>query len=143
MVLRITVAIYLCLYWATSLCGQSSRGRAPSLKPGRIEGVVLNSNTNATLRKAVVSLGTPYGARSYSAVTDASGRFDFPAVEPGSYVVESASLSGYTYQSRPRNPALLSRITVIEDQHVSGIKVFLTPLGAISGTVTDDDGAVL
>ena len=106
--------------------------------------MVLNSNTNEPLRKAAVSLVYISGSRSYSAVSDAAGRFDFPAVEPGTYVVDSASLTGYIYNApRSRNPTSPSRITVGESQHLTGIKVFLVPLAAISGSVADDEGAFL
>jgi protocatechuate 3,4-dioxygenase beta subunit len=136
------VSGHLCLCFAGILCGQSSS--APVLKPGRVDGVVLNSSTNAPLRKATVSLRSFSGTRSFYSVTDAVGRFTFDTVDPGTYVVDSASLTGYIYiPPRGRTQTLLARIPVAEDQHVSGLRVFLMPLGTISGSVTDDEGAPL
>jgi hypothetical protein len=106
--------------------------------------VVLSSSTNAPLKKATVSLRSFSGTRSLNSVTDAVGGFSFDAVDPGTYILDSASLTGYIYiPPGGHAQALVSRIPIAEDQHVSGLKVFLMPLGTISGSVADDDGTPL
>jgi protocatechuate 3,4-dioxygenase beta subunit len=107
--------------------------------------MVLNSATNAPLRKALVALGRPNGGtRSYSAVTDAAGRFDFPTVDPGSYVCGIRfSRRLHLRHAETSKPSPPTPNHVAEDQRVSGIKVLLMPLGAISGRVTDDEGTPL
>ncbi len=112
-----------------------------TLKPGTIEGTSLNSITNTPVKKAVVSLRNVMQNFSYMAASDGAGHFQFPEVEPGTYLVTEVSAQGFSYIPPPRTK--LPTITVAEGERVTGIKVQLRPLGVISGKVIDEDGEPL
>jgi hypothetical protein len=146
---------FLCaLLTAACLCAQARRppsnqnGNAPanqtsSLKPGTIEGTTINSITNTPVKKAVVSVRNTTQNFSYVAASDASGHFQFPEVEPGTYFFTGASAQGFSYLIPPRDKLANAQITVAEDQHITGITVQLRPLGVITGKVLDEDGEPL
>jgi hypothetical protein len=121
----------------------SPTSQTSSLKPGTIDGTTINSISNTPVQKAVVSLRNTSQNFSYIAASDASGHFQFPEVEPGTYQVVTASAQGFSYLAPPRDKFIASQITVAEDGHVTGITVQLRPFGVITGKVVDDDGEPL
>jgi hypothetical protein len=66
---------------------------------GTVEGVITDSS-NSPLPGASVELKSPALQGARTAVTNADGRFRFPALPPGSYAV-TASLSGFKKVERP------------------------------------------
>jgi hypothetical protein len=113
--------------------------QAPASKPGKLDGVVLNSVTNDPVKKATVVLEGMGQRTNHSTVTDAAGHFHFDTVEPGKYIA-TANRDGYIpAQESMRNP-WAKAITVAEEQEVKDVAVKLVPLAVVSGHVFDEDG---
>jgi len=103
--------------------------------PASIEGVVVRAGTSTPVARARVSIGAA------QALTDASGRFSFKNLRPGSYRV-SAAHNAYLpaqYGERTRG-AQGKEITLGSGQDVKDIVVSLTPKSAISGRLYDKYG---
>jgi len=111
----------------------------PSKKPGKLEGVVLNSVTNDPVKKATVTLQALGQPTNHSATTDATGHFHFDSVEPGKYVA-MANRDGYIPEQDNRRGPWGKPITVAEEQEVKDLALKLVPLALISGHVLDEDG---
>ncbi len=111
---------------------------APSLRPGKVEGVVTNSLTGLPVRKATVT-SRNYGSRGYYiAAADTAGHFLIENVEPGQYLL-SAESSGFMTAPRTTS-AVIRPVTVNEEEHVKNISITLVPLATVSGRVLDMDG---
>jgi hypothetical protein len=109
---------------------------------GIIRGVVVDSQTDEPLPRAVVDLSRMSGGSQPTATqTDAEGRFEFRDLPPGRYLL-SASRTPYlriTYGHRGAD----SRGTPIEvavDGVVDRIRLAMQPGGVISGRVYDEFG---
>ena len=113
---------------------------------GVLDGKVLNSATGEPVRKAHVSwfdLDGPHEARQKSSgggstLTDAEGRFTFPAMLPGTYALV-ASHDGFESPGA-RGAPKRERVTLARDEEKRGIVIRLTPLGVITGRISDEDG---
>ncbi len=116
---------------------QPSTNSTPSLKPGKVEGVVISSVNGSPVKKATVTLRSLTQHFAYAAVSDATGHFLLENVQPGSYQV-AADSSGF--MANPGRPSTMKPITVAEEEEVKDVAVKLTPLGNISGHVLDADG---
>jgi len=127
---------------ALTLLAATMRAQAPAVKPGSVEGVVINSATGEPVKKATVTLqgavrpGLSEPTRSTS-TTDAGGHFHFDNVESGLYSINADRDGFMTLRSRM---ATIDTITVAEEQHVQDVALKLTPLGVVSGHVLDEDG---
>jgi protocatechuate 3,4-dioxygenase beta subunit len=119
---------------------------APSVlaqTPATIEGQVLDALTGVPIRKAVLTLRKiADDSRAAEADTDTSGRFRFTGVPPGEYTLAAAA-RGYLILDRdsarqPRREGTL--FALAPAQNLSGLVLRLTPFGAISGRIVDDDG---
>ena len=110
----------------------------PPRKPGTMEGVVTDSITHAPIRKATVQVNSVNLGYSSVGISGEDGKFQIANLDPGPYWILNADAQGYRYQM-PRSAAS-NQIVVAEDQHVTGVKVELQPLGVISGKVVDDGG---
>lgn len=111
---------------------------------GAVEGMIVNALTGEALRKATVRVrrtdGQGRGA-SFSATTDAAGRYAISDLEPGAYRV-TAERNGFVeseYGARGTRRQG-SPVTVGKGQRVRDIQVRLTPHGVIAGRVRDEDG---
>jgi hypothetical protein len=106
-------------------------------EPASVSGKVLDSETNAGLRKAYLRLFA--GTKAYAAVSDDSGKFSFDGVEPGTYNME-AEHQGYIDGSYGESESQSVKIKVDAGQSLKGIDIRLTPQGAISGRVVNEEG---
>jgi hypothetical protein len=114
---------------------------APVAVKTRVEGHVINSLNGEAVPKATVVLRAhdqDHGP-SYADETDGSGHFLIDDVEPGEYAV-FAERPGFSFQSTGATGAPPPSVKVEKGQQVQGVKIPLTPLGAITGRVLDADG---
>jgi len=139
----------LCMPLASSLVLAGSLGAQPvvitRLSPlpaltgnGLVEGTVINEITHVPVRKAQVTLGS---ANAPPAVTDATGRFAFRNLGPGTYWLQAAHplfpQSARVTQSHPLS------VTLGQDEQKHDLVIALTPGATISGRVLDEDGKPL
>lgn len=113
---------------------------AMQAQPGGIQGVVVEFGTNRPL--AGVTVQTE-GERSdrYSTETASDGTFSLRNLQEGSWVV-LVTRSGYlpvVVGQQETNPQL-ARQTIPPGQMLSGLRIVLTPAGAIYGRIVDDRG---
>lgn len=101
---------------------------------------MVNAATGLPIRKASVQLsGVP---QSFRVMTDAEGRFHFPAVDAGEYAF-SVERPGFVKLDIGLY-GLPGRSTAIEPgDHLSGVVLKLKPQGLIAGSVLDSDGKPL
>jgi 5-hydroxyisourate hydrolase-like protein (transthyretin family) len=129
-------SLFLSLTLITGVAAQE----APAKKPGKVEGVVTSTVTGGPVKKAKVTLRHTTEGFAYAALSDASGRFLFENVQPGTYLA-SANGSGFMAEQPGNRSAAGSKpISVAEEQQVKDVSVKLVPLGVISGHVLDGDG---
>jgi hypothetical protein len=145
---------------------QGPRGAAPRPRTGQppqaqqaparvedlclLEGQVMNAATGEPLGKAALTLrrvdappGPPgYGGPSYtySATSQASGKFSIAGVEPGKYRL-SATRTGFVALDYGARDYLQpgSTLTLDARQSMSGLMLRMTPNGVITGHVVDED----
>jgi hypothetical protein len=124
---------------AATLLGQQVS--APVRVTTQVEGNVINSlNGEAVGRVTVVLRAHDQDRRfSYADETDGNGHFSIEDVEPGEYTV-LAERRGFSQSSTGATGAPLPSMKVEAGQQIKDIKIRLTPLGAISGRVSDADG---
>src|SRR5579872_2759604 len=112
---------------------------APEDKPATVEGAVSNLITLEPVVRAHVSLrGNTIAGKQvrYGAVTDPSGKFSVTGLPPGTYAAQAERV-GFATGSMGWPVA---GITLAAGDRKSGIKLQLTPFGAISGRVVTQDG---
>ena len=121
-----------------SLIAIAVLAQEPPPRPS-VAGLVI-STTGDPVRKAAVILRAqdPAGA-SYTADSDANGRFAIYDVQAGSYAV-SADRDGFESNADGAPGAPAPRLKVEAGQSVTDVKIKLVPLGVITGRVLDDDG---
>jgi protocatechuate 3,4-dioxygenase beta subunit len=133
-VTRILVSLVL---FAAMLTGQPA---APAKKPGKVDGMVINSVTGDPVKKATVILNAMGQPESLSAATDSTGHFHFDNVTPGQYL-PFADRAGYVQTGPvPGTPFISKPFAVAEEQAVKDVVVKLLPLAVVNGHVFDDDG---
>jgi hypothetical protein len=122
--------------WALAAMAQ-----VPQATPGSglLEGTVTDADSHEPVRKAQVSLsGGP--VQLLAVVTDASGRFAFQKLPPGTYAL-SAWRQGYnppyTLMGGQANPV----ISLAEGEQRKGVEIALTRGGTLAGRVTNEEGA--
>ena len=116
----------------------SAQSTAPA-KPGKVEGVVINSVTNDPVKKAAVTLQGLGSRTNYSVVTDATGHFHFESVDPGQYQA-MAYRDGFMPPQGNRFNPMSKPIAVAEEQQVKDLVMKLLPLAVVNGHVVDEDG---
>src|SRR5690242_8187330 len=101
---------------------------------GLIEGTVINEVTHEPVRKAQVMLGS---ANTPPAVTDATGRFAFRSLGPGTYWLQAS----HPLFPQPTRVMQLGphNITLGQDEQKHDLVIALTPGATISGSVLDED----
>jgi hypothetical protein len=131
-------------------------------KPAILEGKAVNSITGEALRKVELSLATnllsdemeammaqftgespaPAGAKrkSYSATTDAAGKFHIDA-EPGDYYLTAKRAGFGDYRYHPQGKYNLDgRVHLTAGDELTGVELRMVPQAAVSGKVVDEDG---
>jgi hypothetical protein len=156
--------ILLCLLVPLVVMAQQSPPRGPNrqragaqeaqaVKPEdlcTIEGQVVNATTGAPLGKAALTLrradaqpgppGGPGPVRSYSASSDASGKFSFSNVEPGKYRLSAARTGFVNADYGARDYMQAGTTFALEPkQRMSDMMFRMTPNGVITGHVVDED----
>lgn len=139
---------------ALSAFGQTETAppAAVEQKKASVEGVVVHGLTGEPLRRVNVSvhvMGAPgltgmvggMPGSETGAVTDASGKFSIPNLEPGKYVL-SAERNGFlrtSYGARSH----MQMGTILEltaGKELKGLELKLMPQGVVAGRVLDDEG---
>lgn len=121
-------------------------GQAPNTETEKatVSGLVVNSASGLPLRKVRLTLraltGRTPGMVS-SAVSDVAGRFEFPKLEPANYDLRG-NREGFTFAELAvkEGGKLRGPISLSSAEKKAGILVRMTPLGVITGRVTDEDG---
>lgn len=118
-------------------------GAEPILGTGIVSGVVIDAQTEAPIPGAVVSLalggtrGLP-GQQSRQ-VTDSRGRFVFVQVPASDRLAVRASRAGYL-PGDDRFGSTLGQLALADGQWLSDVRIELSKLGSIGGTVLDERG---
>jgi protocatechuate 3,4-dioxygenase beta subunit len=106
-----------------------------------LEGQVVKDPTSLPVKKAEVTLISESGEErtSYSATTDAEGKFRLEGIRPGRYraFVERTGMVEIGKQSR-RSPGTALSFEAGKD--VSGLVLHMLPAAVITGRVLDEDG---
>jgi hypothetical protein len=136
-------------------------------KPATVEGKVVSSVTNESLKKVELTLTTsilsdeveaamamfggasgagkpkePKAAKkTFSASTDAAGKFQFEQVDPGEYFL-SAKRTGYVDgRYKPEGKySVDGKLRLQAGDSLTDVVFRLVPQGAVSGRVVDEDG---
>ncbi|HKV91911.1 MAG TPA: carboxypeptidase regulatory-like domain-containing protein [Candidatus Angelobacter sp.] len=109
--------------------------------PGfQISGIVVDAVSNSPVTGARVAI-SPVNQRDKftTVVTHENGRFLFPGLSAGKYTL-TAQHRGYVTQSFNQHDQYASSIAVGPDLDSSNLIFAIVPEGAISGTVTDENG---
>jgi protocatechuate 3,4-dioxygenase beta subunit len=103
-----------------------------------VEGLVTNSLTGERLARAHVILKDPANKTGvqYGAQTTDEGKFSVAGIAPGSYLVSGERVGFGTLPSDQGR----ARVTLKADDKKSDLEVKLTPVGVITGRVTDAEG---
>jgi hypothetical protein len=133
----------LLVYCGCLLLGAQTPPAAP--QKCRLGGKVLNSAAGEPLRKAHVTLvnltraekGAAQSAISSRAVTDEAGSFAFEDLDAGKYIL-SVRRSGFGPRQKGQGTEL--QLTLAAGEEKRDLVFRLTPLGAISGRILDEDG---
>src|SRR5437868_5337051 len=110
-----------------------------------LDGQVLNATTGELLGKATLTLrrvdGQAGSARSYSASSNASGKFSISNIEPGKYRL-SATRTGFVNAEYGARDYLQVGSTLSLDarQRMGELQFRMIPNGVITGHVVDEDG---
>ena len=142
--------------------------QTPEPKPAVVEGKVVNSLTGEAIRKAELTLTTslmPDGfeamaaqigldpdvmangpgakgpKKTFTATSDAAGKFKFEAVAPGDYyfTVKHAGFMDENYKATGPN-RLEGEVHLTSGQALSEVEFRLVPQGAVAGKVVDEAG---
>ena len=149
--MRWNILLTICL----TVTGLSAQSPAPAAdeekKFASLEGKLIDDRTGEPVRKANVVLmqipagggGMTMGPPPNTAVaSDAEGKFSFPKVEPGRYML-SADKAGYVrqqYGSRSGQYGPGTNLTLDAGQKMASIEFRLVPQAVITGKVLDEDG---
>ena len=119
-----------------------------------IEGTVSNAMSGEPLRKVNLTLRRVDGGRagmpggpggpggmSYTATTDAAGRFVISGIEPGKYRLQAEKAGFVDQQYGAKGPSRAGEtIELAKSQRMRDASLKMTPHGVISGRVLDEEG---
>ncbi len=131
------------IFAAVSLAQQQNGTPLPAAIHFQISGTVVDVVSNEPLAGARVAI-SPVSQRNAftTVVTHEDGRFVFPGLSAGKYAL-TAQRRGYVTQSFNQHDQYASSIAVGPDLDSSNLIFTIAPEGAISGTVTDENGDAL
>lgn len=116
-------------------------------KPARLTGVVLNSLTGEPIRKVQVRLTADTGRNGRGApppsaaiATDATGRFTFEGLQPGSYRLGAQKPGFLTTQYGARRGGTRGTPIQLDPGAEKQVEFKILPQGVIAGRVVDEDG---
>lgn len=137
--MRFLVAVVVCAF--VPLGGQQTP--TDEKKLCRLEGRTVNSVTGEAVRKVKLELRKRVqdSSASWSATSDAEGKFAFEKVEPGTYLL-GAEKTGYlqlTYGATSMRSGG-TPLTLAPGQQMKDLQFKLIPQGVITGKVLDEDG---
>lgn len=126
----------------------ASNAAGADKKLAALAGVVLGGSgpvANASLMLLpVYSQGGPTSASGTSiptARTDATGKFSFERITPGSYILRASHPSyGATVYGAPAGSSSGTILTLTEGQQMTGVTVRMIEPGMVTGRVVDEDG---
>lgn len=141
---------------------------AAAPKPASVEGKVVNALTNEPVRKVELTLDTTMGnddmeaamamfgagdytpvpppapkieKKSFKVTTDASGKFRFDRVDPGEYYLTGTHAGFLDEHYKPgSHQGSEGKLHLAAGDEMTGIVLRMTPQGAVSGRVQDEDG---
>jgi protocatechuate 3,4-dioxygenase beta subunit len=141
-----TVALVLAIaaYAAAGQAPSQTRSQTPEPRTGtsRIRGTVVDAGTGTPVRRAAIRLrAAPASLGAWTATTDGSGAFDFPALPAGRFSL-TATKGGYIALSAgQRLPTDTARpIQVGDGQTVDLPPIYLPRGGVITGRIGDEYG---
>lgn len=138
-------------------------------KPASVEGKVSNSVTNDPLRKVELTLSTTLGSdqteaieaaaamfggdavpappapkvqkKTFKATTDTAGKFRFDGVDAGDYYLTATHAGFMDEHYKPgSHQGAEGMLHLAPGDALSGVDLRMTPHGAVSGRVQDEDG---
>jgi hypothetical protein len=141
---------------------------AAAPKPASVEGKVVNALTNEPVRKVELTLDTTMGnddieaalamfgagddtpaappapkveKKSFKVTSDASGQFRFDRVDPGDYYLSGTHAGFMDEHYKPgSHQGSEGKLHLAAGDEMTGIVLRMTPQGAVSGRVQDEDG---
>lgn len=125
---------------AVCLLAMSAQAQSPARAGNRvIAGVVESAANDEPLAGAEVTLQDPGFHPVAETHTGVDGRFSFPSLADGKYVL-TASHRGYATSAYEEHGGPSTWIVTGEGQDTTGLTLSLTPLGSIVGSVVEDSG---
>lgn len=143
----VTIVALVLAIVAHAAAGQApsqARPQTPEPRTGtsRIRGTVVDAGTGTPVRRAAIRLrAVPASLGTWTATTDGSGAFDFPALPAGRFSL-TATKGGYiTLSAGQRLPTDTARaIQVSDGQTVDLPPIYLPRGGVITGLIGDEYG---
>ena len=121
-----------------------SFGQAPrpaGASTASVSGIVVKDPGSEPLKKVLVQIiaENQTAAGTYTASTDAEGRFHAEQMEPGRYQI-FLEKSGFAAVNERGNKSEVSVVTLQSGQSLGDLVLRMQPTAVISGRVTDEDG---
>lgn len=104
-----------------------------------VSGLVISTTGDPVQRAQVLFRAKDEKAFSYTADTDANGRFAIQDIEPGDYLI-SADRQGFMRDDNGVEGAPSPTLKVQPGQSIRDLKIKLIPLAVLTGRVLDNDG---
>jgi hypothetical protein len=132
----------LCLVGAGVVCAQQPVSTAKETDLCKLEGRVVNSVTSEPVNRVTLTLRMSGAAPvSMTATTDASGKFAFEGLAPGSYTLTAEKVGFIRQGYGARTSASLgTTLALVAGQALKDLEFKLIPQGIIAGKVVDDEG---
>jgi len=118
---------------------------------GAISGTITDASSSAPVSGITVAVYSSGGAFVTSVLSDGAGQYTVSGLADGSYFLQTFAASGYFVSELYNNiPCATScvvtngtPVVVTSGNTQGGVDFSLTPVGAINGTVTDQNGAAM
>src|SRR5688572_9275113 len=108
---------------------------AAQIQTSTVEGIVVKQGGTDPVQGAVVTF-TPVSGTAKTATSGEDGRFVIANLPPGRYQITSTR-TGFVKARRGSGPA---NLTLVQGQHLTGVRIQLTPMAVITGRVLDENG---